>query len=140
MYLCRLTVENFRNIESLTLHFNEGLNVLVGENNVGKTNVLDAIRIALGQFSAAKDDIPFEAVGEARERPIKIILEYAGLSSEEQAQFLEILNYNTLNPSLSTAQINFEWSYSDRTRHWRVGKPSNQNEGCRMTFYSFYQL
>lgn len=118
MYLSRLSISNFRNIQSLELQFSGGLNILVGENNVGKTNVVDAIRIALGQLNPTIDDIPFTAEGEDRQKPIRITLEYASLSDDEQAQFLEILNYNTARPSDSTAQINYEWAYIERTKRW----------------------
>ena len=36
-------ISNFRNIEDLTLDFNEGVNVVGGKNHIGKTNVLNAI-------------------------------------------------------------------------------------------------
>lgn len=118
MYLSRLSISNFRNIQSLDLQFSDGLNILVGENNVGKTNVVDAIRIALGQVNPTIDDIPFTAEGEDRQKPIRITLEYASLNDDEQAQFLEILNYNTARPVDSTAQINYEWAYIERAKRW----------------------
>ena len=43
MYLSNLFLKNFRNYKNLELHFHEKLNVFVGENAQGKTNVLEAI-------------------------------------------------------------------------------------------------
>lgn len=45
MYLSKLRIKNFRAIEELDVNFNKGLTVLVGENNVGKTAIMDAIRM-----------------------------------------------------------------------------------------------
>ncbi|MFA5541469.1 MAG: DNA replication/repair protein RecF [Bacteroidales bacterium] len=43
MHLKHLKVNNFRNIESLDMEFCPNVNCFVGENGVGKTNILDAI-------------------------------------------------------------------------------------------------
>jgi DNA replication and repair protein RecF len=42
-YLSEISLENFRNYQNLKLNFNPGLNVFLGENGHGKTNVLEAI-------------------------------------------------------------------------------------------------
>lgn len=47
MYLERFIIKNFRGIEDITLTFNKGLNVLIGENNAGKTAIIDALRVCL---------------------------------------------------------------------------------------------
>jgi putative ATP-dependent endonuclease of OLD family len=51
MYLSEINIKNFRLFESLDLNLNRGLNVLVGENDAGKTALVDAIRYALGTNS-----------------------------------------------------------------------------------------
>ncbi|MBO5883090.1 MAG: DNA replication/repair protein RecF [Clostridia bacterium] len=43
MYCKRIEVENFRNIEKAEIDFSDGVNILVGENAQGKTNLLEAI-------------------------------------------------------------------------------------------------
>ena len=43
MYCKRVEVKNFRNIKEASLDFSSGVNVLVGENAQGKTNLLEAI-------------------------------------------------------------------------------------------------
>ncbi|WP_327417425.1 AAA family ATPase [Streptomyces sp. NBC_01233] len=58
MYLARLRAENFRIFgaaasesggpdESLDISFSRGTNVLVGENDSGKTAIVDAMRLSL---------------------------------------------------------------------------------------------
>ena len=43
MYLQKLTLVNFKNFDSKTFEFEEKINCFVGQNGVGKTNILDAI-------------------------------------------------------------------------------------------------
>src|SRR5699024_9571674 len=38
----------FRVFDDITLYFKNGLNILIGENNSGKTAIIDALRICLG--------------------------------------------------------------------------------------------
>lgn len=52
MYISMLTIENFRcfgsGTERLELHLQPGLTALVGENDRGKSAIIDALRVALG--------------------------------------------------------------------------------------------
>ena len=43
MIIKSLELENFRNYKNLHLYFDEGTNILTGENAQGKTNILEAI-------------------------------------------------------------------------------------------------
>ena len=56
MYLERIKVRNFRcfNDNGIVANFRKGVNVIVGENNTGKSALIDALRIA---FSAAQHQI-----------------------------------------------------------------------------------
>lgn len=51
MYLKELQLTNFRKFESLKVNFQQGLNVLIGENDSGKTAIVDAIRYILNTKS-----------------------------------------------------------------------------------------
>tara|TARA_R110000868_G_scaffold104557_9_gene287989 strand:+ start:10983 stop:12497 length:1515 start_codon:yes stop_codon:yes gene_type:complete len=51
MFLEQVSIRNFRLFEELELTLNRGLNVLVGENDSGKTALIDAIRHTLGTNS-----------------------------------------------------------------------------------------
>lgn len=55
MYLEKFIIKNFRAIELLELDFNKGLNILIGENNSGKTAIIDALRLCLGDFQQRRD-------------------------------------------------------------------------------------
>lgn len=49
MQLTRLTLTQFRAFEQATFKFHPGMNLLVGINGVGKSSVLDALRVILSQ-------------------------------------------------------------------------------------------
>jgi putative ATP-dependent endonuclease of OLD family len=127
MYLSKVSVWNFRNLKELHLSLSPGLNVIVGENNVGKTNLLDAIRAGLGAASATgdavritKDDLHMDPSGTITSEPIRVELVFAGLRESERAQCIEILNYDASDPDRSTASIHFHWSWDDKVRRWSV--------------------
>ena len=141
MYLSKVSVRNFRNLKDLTVKLRAGLNVIVGENNVGKTNLLDAIRVALGSASSGE---PVRLAKEDRHRnpdgtwedPIRIDLVFDGLTPDEQAEFLDALDFDAADPARSTASIHYEWSWSDATKRWTSrrwgGDRANRlRHGCR---------
>lgn len=43
MHLARIELTNFKNYEEVSLDFSPGFNCFVGNNGVGKTNILDAV-------------------------------------------------------------------------------------------------
>ena len=50
MYIKRIDIENFKAISKLNLQLKPGVNILIGDNGVGKTSILDAVVVALGGF------------------------------------------------------------------------------------------
>lgn len=54
MHIYRIKISNFRLFENVDIHLNKGLNLLVGENDSGKTAFIDAIRLTLGTNSNDK--------------------------------------------------------------------------------------
>ena len=51
MYLKAVEIRDFRNIESATLQFSDGVNIILGKNAQGKTNLLEAIFLLSGNKS-----------------------------------------------------------------------------------------
>lgn len=47
MYLNKITIKNFRNFENFTINFTEKFQTIIGENNIGKSNLFWAIRLVL---------------------------------------------------------------------------------------------
>lgn len=55
MYLKELSINNFRSFKSDTISLQPDLTILVGENNSGKSNAIDALRLLLPPLSGRKD-------------------------------------------------------------------------------------
>lgn len=45
MYISKLSIQNYKSFLDFTIEFNKGLSVIVGENNIGKSNMLDALSL-----------------------------------------------------------------------------------------------
>lgn len=45
MYISNVTIENFRSFNNNSIDFHDGINVLIGHNNSGKSNILRALAI-----------------------------------------------------------------------------------------------
>lgn len=115
MYLSNLKIENFRAFgseaagTSLDLTLSQGLNLLVGENDAGKTAVVDAIRHLLWTTSQdfhrlTEDD--FHVDGDQRVQDMKITARFEGLSLLQRAAFLEYLTIaDGAEPSLSISLL-----------------------------------
>lgn len=48
-YIKSLHIEGFKKFATLDVQFNEHMNILVGENEAGKSTILDAIKTVLNQ-------------------------------------------------------------------------------------------
>lgn len=90
MLLTQLEIRNFRGIEELTLPLDD-LCVLIGENNSGKSTVLDALRICLTRSLARRARVfeeydyhlPDPASEPSKAEPIEITLTFAERREDE---------------------------------------------------------
>lgn len=104
MYLSLLKISNFRCFDESEhiICFNPGLTILVGENDSGKSAIMDAIKIVpgttdLGWTRIETDDFYKEDTS----LEINIMCKFSNLSSEEQASFLECLTYENHEKSVT---------------------------------------
>lgn len=49
MIISKLKIKNYKSIESMTLEFIKGKNIIVGQNNCGKSNIISAINLVIGE-------------------------------------------------------------------------------------------
>ena len=56
MYISRLIIKNFRSIKYLDISLKKGKNVVVGRNNAGKSNIVKALDIILGEKAPAYEN------------------------------------------------------------------------------------
>lgn len=102
MYLAKVIIKNFRIIKNLELCLNEGLNILLGENDSGKTALIDAIRFVLGSRDNERNQISSEDFYldiEGRQKDLSIQLIFEGLTDDEAPLFLEWLEITRKNNS-----------------------------------------
>ncbi|WP_343706386.1 AAA family ATPase [Flavobacterium sp.] len=95
MYLGKIHIENFRRYKTVDVEFQQGLNLLVGENDSGKSTIIDAIKLVTGTHSndwnrLTKED--FHTDGTSRATELKIVCTFYDLSPEEASAFLEWLS------------------------------------------------
>jgi putative ATP-dependent endonuclease of OLD family len=115
IYIKELYVKNFRSIEEERIEFNKGLNILVGPNNAGKTNIIEAIDLLLGDvylpnFEPSTDH--FFNGEEDREIIIEALLEGDGLkeiNEEFDSQIYIRFKFSKQNGGLFEIKKNGQW-------------------------------
>lgn len=56
MRISKLRIENYRNLDGVAISFDEDVTSIVGENNLGKTNVLDLLNTIFNQATIGEED------------------------------------------------------------------------------------
>jgi putative ATP-dependent endonuclease of OLD family len=127
MHLCGLRISNFRCFgdgkDSFTLRLKPGLTAIVGQNDAGKTAVIDALRFALGTtdqewYRLEDEDFHREAGKTAPQ--ITIQCQFA-LEPNDTGAFVEYLTYSKDAKSAPALFVN--WIAKD-TGERRRGRPS----------------
>ena len=91
MHLSVITISNLRIFQNLELELNPGLNILVGENDSGKTTLIDAVRYTLGTNSSGRIFInENDFYGEENE--LKVQLKFADVDDHAH-RFVEHLTH-----------------------------------------------
>ena len=114
MHISRIKLWNFRKFGSeddfdlekpnLDLPLSKGTNVLVGENDSGKTAIIDAIRFAIGTHSVDWNRITLEDFYNGTER-LRIEVYFDGLTEDEGKNFIEWLSWHKDNGENVTTSL-----------------------------------
>ncbi|WP_400263090.1 ATP-dependent nuclease [Sphingobacterium sp. SG20118] len=101
MYISTLKLWNFRKYGSqdfdvkkpdLTVPFNKGMNILIGENDSGKTTIIDAIKLVLKTHAyewIKVEESDFFTQGSVIAETLRIEIEFSGITNKEAANFTE---------------------------------------------------
>ncbi|UJR83828.1 ATP-dependent nuclease [Sandaracinus amylolyticus] len=122
MYLRRLKLTNFRSCASTEVPFDETVTVLAGENNAGKSNVIDALRLLTAPSDARRtrfvgaEDVRLGATD------LKLAIEFAGLDPAQCGIFFSALSSN----GATDASWQYAWAppagtARRRSATWTVG-------------------
>lgn len=135
MYLKKLVIKNYRSFddEGITLNFNKGINAIIGENNVGKSSVMDAIRIVYSTVTYKKDiyfnKTDFHVCDDGKS------VEFAQFDvylEDVPKVLIEIWNPVSKNASGGEFHIKFEKYIAPnglekvKVTHWGIGTEGNQ--------------
>ena len=99
MYISRLFVKHYRNLKHLDIEIGQGVTCFIGENNAGKTNLFQALRLVLdGNISAQRRRLQPEdlAAGLTFTSPEHVLIavefsDFAGRPNEEALPFTAVL-------------------------------------------------
>jgi putative ATP-dependent endonuclease of OLD family len=104
MYLYSLSLSNFRKFKVLNISFNNGLNLLVGENDSGKTAIIDAIKYVLHTQShefirPCIEDFHLSGNEDEAKRSKVFVIEcvFKGFKDYEAKSFLEWIGFDSDN-------------------------------------------
>lgn len=136
MHLSRLTISNFRRIQNSTFEFVEGLNVIVGANNIGKTALVDALRSLLASHEdpylrITDNDIHKPKDGSLPAGDITFEFVFSGLSTSDEADFLHALV--PVNGSDFEARFGVRFSKMDASGRMRANRWCGEQEDIGMT-------
>ncbi|MDR1417588.1 MAG: AAA family ATPase [Endomicrobium sp.] len=140
MYISEIKIANFRIFKQLELKLNKGLNVFVGENNSGKTAILDAIKYVLDTNSTdylnidRENDFHVDTNGNISDT-FSIKLTFSDLNRSNEATFLQYLTYEEVDGKLTpklyltlTCNKEDEGRKGYIRRHVRTGRDGDGKE------------
>lgn len=146
MYLAKLSIRNFRRLQSVDVDFQPGLNVLVGPNNIGKSAVVDALRALLAGADEpypklTTDDLHCPKGGE-RAGAIEFEFVFRELSSEDEADFLHALRVDASGKTEAVLGVTYDGADAEgrlRAKRWcgdhkEVGMTSSMLESLRSVY------
>lgn len=125
MFLKSVRLENFRSFDAGEIALQKDLTVFVGENNGGKSNAIDAIRLVTAPLSGRRDlyceatDLRFGAASPAFE----IQARYAELSPGQQGRLLSAVT----GVGMDEACFGLRYTGRGRPALW-AGRPGNPPE------------
>lgn len=117
MYLEKICIKKFRSINNLTLEFNKGVNIIIGENNAGKSAIIDALRICLSigkqwrDIAIRNDEDFYIDTTEISDElaPIEFDLFFKIEEEQDRFYFNSMVYQDADNPENQNIQIHFKY-------------------------------
>lgn len=128
MYLQRVKLDNFRSFDAAQFELQKDLTVLVGENNGGKSNAIDAIRLLTGPLSGRREiycettDVRFQCG--ASQFELEAL--FAELSAGQQGRLISAATDESLTKV--SFGLRFDGGYGGARPHLWAGRAGNAPE------------
>src|SRR6266851_3683335 len=131
MYLKNIGLKNFRSFDQGEIELQKDLTIFVGENNGGKSNGIDAIRLLTLPLGGRREiyceatDVRFQAAG----KRFDLQATYTGLSTAQQGRFISAAN----DASLTEARFGLVFEgdkQGARPSLWASKEGSLPEPGC----------
>lgn len=127
MYIKKLIIKNFKSIKEETFEFNKGINVLVGKNNSGKSNIVSALNEVLSDkynLGGYEDKIFYTNDKDEIKREFKIIAEI------EEFDNIDYDLLDNIKKSIGFIKINgiFDEENQDWNNEWIIGDDDTLKE------------
>lgn len=133
MYISKIRIENFRSFgeedDAFDLPLRSGLTAIVGENDSGKTAVIDSLRFVFGTrdqeyYRIQDEDFHWPSGAAERRKEIRVCCRLEGLSTSEKGAFAEFLTYEEMNGTRDAVLY----------VHWIAKNRNNTRSGRRSIF------
>lgn len=151
MYISELIISNFRIFNEITLSFNKGVNILIGENNSGKTAIIDALRICLGYGKSdnsifiQESDIHVNKLDpnqKNKEIRFDMVFEMDDTKPIERQCFYDFISQDPKNPDKQTIQIHLKFIFeeSGKKKYFKRIVWGGDNEGQQIPYEALQEI
>lgn len=124
MYIRKIDIRNFKGIKNASIEFKPGVNLLIGDNGVGKTSVLDAITVALNGIMTGIAGVPTRNI---RQEDIHFSLGKLGGASTGITYF----NPTEVSCAMELRGKKYQWTRSRKDESPKLNTLMDDKEICR---------
>lgn len=132
MYLEKIHLKNFRSFESAEIPLQKDITIFVGENNGGKSNAIDAIRLLTQPLGGRRELYcePTDVRFQSDERVFDLEAHFAGLSVPQQGRFISATADTSLEKAVFGLNYDPARPGTPRPTLWSGALRSTPEQGC----------
>lgn len=115
MHFKSTEIQNFKSIEKMSLNFSSGVNLLIGDNGVGKTTVLEALALSVQAYFSRMNDITKKGI---TQKDVRFTSSLVGDASQHRMYYTPTTIKSTVE--LGGVEYSSEISREDETNATRT--------------------
>ena len=115
MHFKRTEIQNFKSSEKMSLNFSSGVNLLIGDNGVGKTTVLEALALSVQTYFSRMNDITKKGI---TQKDVRFTSSLVGDASQHRMYYTPTTIKSTVE--LGGVEYSSEISREDETNATRT--------------------